>query len=172
LTSLTGLQHIAEKNHASGFSEKDYLNYRSSFTQKFAEYHPKHIAVLGLTAMIKIVAQMKNARRGHDRQGRLKRIKLDASYEGYSNYMAPMRMRAIEYQATEARKGSDKAKKALADKVFTKGVLKPTTQTYLTPEWDEMLPFPCSKSIPNDCNDLFGKAFANLRLSCSLEATL
>lgn len=98
---------------------------------------------MGLTAMIKAVAQMKNLRRGHDTQGRLKRIKLDSSSEGYSNFMAPLRMKMVEADAEYARKHS-KAKEA--DRVFTSDILRPRTDTYLTPEWDEFVPFPTSKS--------------------------
>lgn len=98
---------------------------------------------MGLTAMIKAVAQMKNLRRGHDTQGCLKRIKLDSSSEGYSNFMAPLRMKMVEADAEYARKHS-KVKEA--DKVFTPDILRPRTDTYLTPEWDEFVPFPTSKS--------------------------
>jgi hypothetical protein len=93
--------------------------------------------------MVKAVAQMKNLRRGHDTQGRLKRIKLDSSSEGYSNFMAPLRMKMVEADAAYARKHSSKKE---ADEVFTPDILKPQTDTYLTPEWDEFVPFPTSKS--------------------------
>jgi hypothetical protein len=97
---------------------------------------------MSLTAMIKAVAQMKNLRRGHDTQGRLKRIKLDSSSEGYSNFMAPLRMKMVEADAEYARNHS-KGKEA--NRVFTPDILKPRTDTYLTPEWDEFVPFPTSK---------------------------
>ena len=35
--------------------------------------------------MIKVLAQMKHLRRGHDTQGRLKKINIDQTYEGYAN---------------------------------------------------------------------------------------
>ena len=76
---------------------------------------------------------MQNARRGHDTQGQLKKVRLDSSNEGYSNYMAPMRMQRIARQSNDP-------------KTYTKDVLRPETVTYLTPEWDEFVPFPCSKS--------------------------
>lgn len=93
--------------------------------------------------MIKVLAQMKNLRRGHDSQGRLKKINLDSSYEGYANFMAPGRMREIERKVEKA--ASDPSHKDEAPEVFRKTILKPNTDTYLTPEWDEMVPFPTSK---------------------------
>lgn len=97
---------------------------------------------MGLTAMVKAVAQMKNVRRGHDTQGRLKRIQLDSSSEGYSNFMAPLRMKMVEADAEYARNHSSEKD---ADQTFTLDILKPRTDTYLTPEWDEFVPFPTSK---------------------------
>lgn len=97
--------------------------------------------------MIKVLAQTKNLRPGHDAQGRLKKVNIDTSYEGYSNFMAPGRMRRIAAQvkaSVDNAKDKTKAKEE-ADKVFTKDVLKPRTDTYLTPEWDEFVPFPTSK---------------------------
>lgn len=108
-------------------------SYQSSITDQYADYNPKNIAVLSLVAMIKTVAQMKNARRGHDTQGRVKKVRLDSSNEGYSNYMAPMRMQRIARQSNDTD-------------TYTNKILRPETDTYLTPEWDEFVPFPCSKS--------------------------
>jgi hypothetical protein len=98
---------------------------------------------MGLTSMIKAVAQMRNLRRGHDTQGRLKRLYLDSSSEGYSNFMAPLRMKMVDADAEYVRKHSSAEE---ADKIFTKDILRPSTDTYLTPEWDEFVPFPTSKS--------------------------
>lgn len=90
--------------------------------------------------MIKIFAQMRDARRGHDAQGRVKKIKLDASAEGYTNYMAPMRIQRISKQVEML---NDPKK---SNEIYTDKVLQPATETYLTAEWDEMVPFPNSKS--------------------------
>lgn len=84
--------------------------------------------------MIQTIAQMRNPRRGHDAQGRLKRVRIDKSTEGYSNFVAPMYMEKIEHLA-DKNPGE-------WEKLFTKKVLKPETETYLTAEWDEMVPFP------------------------------
>lgn len=123
--------------------EDSYLTYQPSFTSKYAEYHPEHVAIMGLASMIKVAAQLKNLRRGNDTQGYLKKIKLDSSSEGYSNFMAPLRMKMVEADAKYAR-GHSNAQDA--DKVFDKRILRPSTDTYLTPEWDEFVPFPTSKS--------------------------
>lgn len=85
-------------------SEQDYLTYGSSLSQGFVHFNPKETAVLGLTAMIKVLAQMKNLRRGHDAQGRLKKINIDSTYEGYANFMAPMRMKKIAFEVEQAKK--------------------------------------------------------------------
>lgn len=135
-------QSSAKQKHSAAFKESDYLTYQPSFTSNYAQFHPEHVAIMGLTAMIKAVAQMKNLRRGHDTQGRLKKINLDSSSEGYSNFMAPLRMKMIEADAEYARKHANGRE---ADKVFTKDILKPSTDTYLTPEWDEFVPFPTSR---------------------------
>jgi len=89
--------------------------------------------------MLKLLARMKNLRRGHDTQGRLKQVKIDASIQGYANYMAPMRMTAIQ-RKIEKEQG-DKCLDSFNE------VLTPTTLSYLTPEWDELVPFPTSKLI-------------------------
>jgi hypothetical protein len=108
----------------------DFLAYRWSFADKFAAYHPKELAALHLTAMIKVLAQMKNLRRGHDTQGRLKRVHIDASYAAYENYMAPLRMREI--QLKEGKQMREQ---------------KPASQTYLTPDWDELIPWPATWKV-------------------------
>ena len=76
-------------------------------------------------------------------QGYLKKIELDSSREGYSNFMAPLRMQMVEADAEYAREHSTVPD---VDKIFNTRILKPSTDTYLTPEWDEFVPFPTSKS--------------------------
>jgi hypothetical protein len=90
--------------------------------------------------MMKIFAQMQNARCGHNVQGRVKKVRLDASAEGYTNYMAPMRIQAI------AQKVKLLDDNTLEDEIYTSQLLKPEIDTYLTAEWNEMVPFPSSKS--------------------------
>ena len=111
----------------------DFLAYRWSFADKFATFHPKELAALHLTAMVKVLAQTKNLRRGHDAQGRLKRVNMDASYEAYSNYIAPLRMREIQLKT---------------GRTFREH--KPPSQTYLTPEWDELIPWPATWKVRFD----------------------
>jgi hypothetical protein len=94
--------------------------------------------------MIKFVAQMKNPRRGHDAQGELKKINLDYTPEGYTNYMAPGRVSWIEQQVKKL--DDDKE----AHEIFNHDVLGPETDTYLTPTWDEYVPFPMTWKIRFD----------------------
>lgn len=63
----------------------DYLTYGCSLSQGLVDSNAKETAILGLTPMIKVLAQMKHLRRGHDTQGRLKKINIDQTYEGYAN---------------------------------------------------------------------------------------
>jgi hypothetical protein len=94
--------------------------------------------------MVKILAQLKNLRRGHDTQGVSKKVSIDASRVGYANYMAPMRLKEIELKIKEARKNKELTEEQL-EAIFPSEVRKPATATYLTTEWDEMVPFPTSK---------------------------
>ncbi|KAF7536267.1 hypothetical protein G7054_g4653 [Neopestalotiopsis clavispora] len=114
-----------------------------SIADKYAAFSPRRFADISLTSMIKFFAQMRNTRRGHDAQGHLKRIHLDGTVEGYANYMAPMRVNWIREQI----KHLDKEE---AEKILTDYVLKPETDTYLTPTWDELVPFPMTWKIRFD----------------------
>ncbi|KAI4268581.1 MAG: hypothetical protein LQ337_007755, partial [Flavoplaca oasis] len=76
-------------------SDYCHLNYISSLSTGLVHFNPKDIALHGLTSMIKVVAQMKNLRRGHTSQGEIKKIEIDQTYEGYANFMAPGRMQMI-----------------------------------------------------------------------------
>ena len=111
---------------------------------------------MGFASMIKAAAQMKNLRRGRDTQGYLKRINLDSSSEGYSNFMAPLRMKMVAADAEYAREHS---KAGEVDKVFNESILRPSTDTYLTPEWDEFVPFPTSKSTYPSHSQWFSPSF-------------
>ena len=148
-----------------------HLNYVSSLSRGIVHFNPKEISLHGLTAMIKVVAQMKNLRRGHTSQGQVKRIQIDQTYEGYANFMAEERMQMIASDVKQApsrlqylrdSKKSNMSAEELeafkaneklllqqiedASKVFSTDILKPEVDTYLTAEWDEMIPFPTSKS--------------------------
>ncbi|KAL8697068.1 MAG: hypothetical protein Q9224_002486 [Gallowayella concinna] len=162
---------------------KDYchLNYISSLSAGVVQFNPKDVALDGLTAMIKVVAQMKNLRHSHTAQGQLKKISIDQSYEGYANFMAPGRMEMIasdvemaetrlelfdsakketifkDEQEKQAYEASQKADRDLlqrkirdAPKVFSKDILKPQCETYLSAEWDEMIPFPTTWKVRFD----------------------
>ncbi|KAJ9604588.1 hypothetical protein H2200_010701 [Cladophialophora chaetospira] len=128
-------------------NDSSFVNHTASITEQFADYNPKKLASMSVTAMIKTIAQMKNARRGHDAQGRLKKVDIDASDEGYSNFMAPMRMQRVSRQVDLTEENTDY--------VYTKDTLRPATDTYLTAEWDEFVPFPNTWKIRFDG---FGKS--------------
>ncbi|KAF2492523.1 hypothetical protein BU16DRAFT_583709 [Lophium mytilinum] len=139
--------------------ESDFLDHKSTAMDQFADYQPKRIAEVGVTAMIKIFAQMRNARRGHDAQGRVKKVKLDASAEGYTNYMAPMRIQRISKEVEML------GEPQIAEKIYTSKVLRPETETYLTAEWDEMVPFPNTWMIRFD-------GFGTSKYACEVNGAL
>lgn len=153
----------------------DYLSFGSSLSDGLLRFDAREVSVLGLTSMIKVFAQMRNLRRGHDTQGRLKKINIDETSQGYANFVAPLRIVEIhdnvqkelfgpkdkmpekaplnkseekakaEQEAAEAKaeRAHEDAKK-LVD-ILSSQVLQPQTDMFLTPEWDEMVPFPTSK---------------------------
>ncbi|KAI9705161.1 MAG: hypothetical protein M1820_005308 [Bogoriella megaspora] len=142
-------QATVEAEKANKANEIAFLSLQSSFAGKFGAYQPRRFATLALTSMVKFIAQMKNPRRGHDAQGRLKKVNLHWTAEGYSNFMAPMRIDRIAEQVKHLPPNDP-------DKnIFTMKVLKPETDTYLTPSWDEMVPFPMTWKIRFDG---FGKS--------------
>lgn len=102
--------------------------------------------------MIKVLAQLKDLRRGHDTQGHLKKIALDSSNATYSNFMAPQRIRQINNQVrakiAEAKKANKLSKAEDLKETYNLDRLRcPATDTYMTPEWDEMIPFPTTWKV-------------------------
>jgi hypothetical protein len=120
-----------------------FLTSQLSIADKYGVFSPRRFATISLTSMIKFIAQMKNPRRGHDAQGRLKRIHLDSIAEGYANYMAPMRVSRIKEQVKRLEDGE-------AKQIFSDDILRPEADTYLTPTWDEFVPFPMTWKIRFD----------------------
>ncbi|KAJ9424436.1 heme peroxidase-domain-containing protein [Fusarium oxysporum] len=142
---ILDLAKAGEEPGVKGNAEKQQvLMSQLSIADKFGVFAPRRVATISLTSMIKFVAQMKNPRRGHDAQGKLKKINLDSTPEGYANYMAPGRVSWIEQQV----KKLDDHKEA--DEIFTDDILRPQTDTYLTPTWDEFVPFPMTWKIRFD----------------------
>lgn len=150
----------AERKHTNDVAANDappdwetkYLAYHTSFTERFTGYHPRQLAANCLTAMIKVLAQLKDLRRGHDTQGHLKKIALDSSYATYSNFMAPQRIRQINTQVrakiAEAKQANDSdSVKELKETYSLDRLRCPATDTYMTPEWDEMIPFPTTWKV-------------------------
>lgn len=96
------------------------------YVGRFGAYHPWRFAEIAHEAMVKFIAQMRNPRRGHDAQGRLKKITLESISEGYSVFTAPSAMDRIAKQV-EHLPGKEGAK------IYTDDVLKPEIDTYMTP---------------------------------------
>ena len=128
-----------------------FLTSQLSIADRYGVFSPRRVATLSLTSMVTFVAQMRNPRRGHDAQGRLKRIRLETIPEGYANYMAPMRVSWIKEQAKRAGDISTEER----EKIFSDDMLRPEADTYLTPTWDEFVPFPMTWKIRFDG---FGKS--------------
>ena len=124
--------------------EVQFLTSQLSIAGKLGVFQPRRFAVLALSEMVKFIAQMRNPRRGHDTQGTPKRIHLGWIAEGYSNFMAPKRMDRVAEQVRRLPENDPKKE------VFTDAVLRPGTDTYLTPNWDEMVPFPMTWKIRFD----------------------
>ncbi|KAF4452113.1 hypothetical protein F53441_5046 [Fusarium austroafricanum] len=129
--------------------EAEFLASQLSIADKYGVFSPRCFATISLTSMIKFIAQMKNPRRGHDTQGMLKKISLDSTPEGYANYMAPGRVAWIEQQVDKIKN------QRKADAIYTSDILRPEADTYLTPAWDEFVPFPMTWKIRFDG---FGKS--------------
>ncbi|KAJ4309604.1 hypothetical protein N0V84_011417 [Fusarium piperis] len=142
-TVLCDINRAEKADKSGGNEETNYLSYCSSFSEAFyIKYHPKHVAALSLVTMVKVLAQLKNLRRGHDTQGMNKKINIDASAEGYSNYMAPMRMTEIQMKVAALKDDASEEEKKELSRLFNERPMRPAVCTYLTAEWDEMLPFP------------------------------
>ncbi|KAH8652136.1 putative prostaglandin G/H synthase 2/cyclooxygenase 2, pgh2/cox2 [Xylariales sp. PMI_506] len=120
-----------------------FLNSQLNIADKYGAFSPRRFANISLTSMIKFIAQMKNPRRGHDAQGRLKKVHIDSTLEGYANYMAPMRVSWIKEQVKNLENRE-------AEQILTDDILKPEAETYLTPTWDEIVPFPMTWKIRFD----------------------
>jgi hypothetical protein len=135
---------ISDAEAASRPDEVEILTSQSSFVEKFKAFLPTSFSVLALSEMVKFIARMQNARRGPAAQGQLKKISLDYTAEGYSNFMAAGRMDWIAGQV-ERLPEHDQNKD-----IFTPEVLKPASDIYLTPSWDEMVPFPMTWKLKFD----------------------
>ena len=114
------------------YESSDYLPYVSSLSAGLGPINGRSLVAPSLAAMIKVMAQMRNLRRAHHTQGRLKRINIDQGYESYASYMAPMRVEELRRKKKE------------------KPAPRPDLDTYVTPEWDEMIPFPSTWKVRFD----------------------
>ncbi|KAF3904876.1 hypothetical protein ABW20_dc0106815 [Dactylellina cionopaga] len=114
----------------------DYLAYSGGFARDILKFEARNIPVIGLSVMFKVMGQMKLLRQGHDSQGRLKMVNNNPSYGHLANRMAPKIFKATVGELRE------RAKKNNTGESFD---TPPESYTYLTPEWDETMPFPNSK---------------------------
>ncbi|KAK6343416.1 hypothetical protein TWF730_011005 [Orbilia blumenaviensis] len=117
---------------------KTYLSYTGGFSEDILSLSAKHIPIVGLAAMFKTLGRMKYLRQGHDSQGRLKSVNNNPSYGHLANRMAPKVFKAnmaklkVRARETGGKESFDTA---------------PESYTYLTPEWDETMPFPNTMKI-------------------------
>jgi len=146
-----GKAHLSSQFQATEIVPEDqYLHYASGFSHGNQVTDVREIHLLGLSSIIKVFAQMKNLRTAHDSQGRLKKVSVLQAYETYANYMAPMRVEAIHRKLhdklqTLVDESEDKVhvKKAeTAKELLAHKMTNPSSTTFLTPEWDEFIPFP------------------------------
>ncbi|KAJ0165001.1 Linoleate 10R-lipoxygenase [Colletotrichum tanaceti] len=126
-----------------------FLTLQLSIADKYAVFSPRDFIPLAQAQMIKFIALTRNTRRGTAAQGELKRIHLEATAEGYANYMAPGRVERIREQVDQLEDRKE-ASRIFNDKVFVAGF-----DAFLTPAWDEYVPFPMTWKIRFDG---FGKS--------------
>ncbi|GKT61021.1 LOW QUALITY PROTEIN: PSI-producing oxygenase C [Colletotrichum tofieldiae] len=139
----------ASAEEAQDTDRVEFLTLQLSIADKYAVFSPRRFTPLSQAQMIKFIALTRNTRRGPAAQGELKRVHLKATAEGYANYMAPERVKWIKGQVHEL-KDRKKASRIFNDKIF-----RPGFYTYLTPAWDEYVPFPMTWKIRFDG---FGKS--------------
>ncbi|KAF3908286.1 hypothetical protein AA313_de0206127 [Arthrobotrys entomopaga] len=116
----------------------EYLAYEGGFSREILNFDGRDIPVVGLGVMFKILGQLKYLRQGHDSQGRLKTVNNSPSYGHLANRMSPRDFRATMTglrQRAETNNTGESFDRA------------PDSYTYLTPEWDETLPFPNTMKV-------------------------
>ncbi|WQF74989.1 Putative hem peroxidase superfamily, hem peroxidase, animal-type [Colletotrichum destructivum] len=156
-TTLKEGQHVvldlapatASAVEAQDTSRLKFLTLQLSIADKYAVFSPRDFIPLSQAQMIKFIALTRNTRRGPAAQGELKRVHLEATAEGYANYMAPERVEWIKEQVDKLEDQTE-ASRIFNDKIFVAGF-----DTFLTPSWDEYVPFPMTWKIRFDG---FGKS--------------
>ncbi|KAK6537517.1 hypothetical protein TWF694_011700 [Orbilia ellipsospora] len=126
-----------EKMHTHK-SLSEYLAYDGGFSRDMLNFDGRDIPVVGLGVMFKILGQLKYLRQGHDSQGRLKTVNNSPSYGHLANRMAPK-----DFRDTMAALRARAQTKNTGESFDT----TPDSYTYLTPEWDETLPFPNTMKV-------------------------
>ena len=103
--------------------------------------------------MFALLSCMRNLRQGHDRQGKLKEVDNNPSYRNLNDYYAPDDVKSWTEQlkAQEQRTEKDPTR---GQRVWESFDTKPGPTTYLTPEWDETIPFPNSKILGSHISEV------------------
>jgi len=156
-TKLTAGQYVVlDLDPAAATASRDdehavveFLTLQLSIADKYSVFSPRRFTPLCQAQMIKFIALTRNTRRGPAAQGELKRVHLEPTSEGYANFMAPGRVQWIKEQVEDLE---DKKK---ASKIYNDKIFRPGFDTYLTPTWDEYVPFPMTWKIRFDG---FGKS--------------
>ncbi|KAK1977598.1 linoleate diol synthase [Colletotrichum cereale] len=127
----------------------EFLTLQLSIADKYAVFSPRRFTPLSQAQMIKFISLTRNTRRGPAAQGELKHVHLEPTAEGYATYMAPERVKWIKKQCDELM---DRKK---ASRIFNDNIFLPGFDAFLTPAWDEYVPFPMTWKIRFDG---FGKS--------------
>jgi len=126
---------------------QDYLSFCSGFSHDALSLEAKYIPVIGLSSVFKVLGQMKWLRQGHDSQGRLKVVNNSPSYKNIANRMAPRDIKEILPKLRAKAEEENDKHKGDKDYIAESFDTQPESSTYLTPEWDETLPFPNTMKV-------------------------
>ncbi|EPS36543.1 hypothetical protein H072_9903 [Dactylellina haptotyla CBS 200.50] len=126
-----------EKMHTHK-SLTEYLAYDGGFSRDILNFDGRNIPVVGLGVMFKVLGRLRLLRQGHDSQGRLKTVNNSPSYGHLAN-----RMDGQDFKATMRKLRA----RAQDDKTGESFDTTPESYTYLTPEWDETMPFPNTMKV-------------------------
>lgn len=120
--------HMPYLPYGHGLSEGVFVTLKNLDMRK--------ISLWCITSMITVLAQLQNLQPAPGTQGTVKRINI-IQKDNIANYMSPKKRREIEKKMDEA------GAKDLSPREIK-------VRTYLTPEWDEMVPYPCTWKVRFD----------------------
>ncbi|KAF3937371.1 hypothetical protein ABW19_dt0205244 [Dactylella cylindrospora] len=125
----------------------EYLAYAGGFSRDILKFEVKNIPIIGLAVMFKVMGQMNLLRQGHDSQGRLKSINNSPSYGNLANRIAPKDLKLKMVDLRKRAQDEKNANKGNPSYIFESFDTQPESYTYLTPEWDETMPFPNTMKV-------------------------